>query len=142
MCLRNIGIIRTMICLLFVLTVLKSYGQLPIAHTVYFSPNSIGLNNQSRDILDQIIKKCKASRPTFIKIFAYADTLGSETFNKKLSKKRAHAVFRYLTARVKIDSSKIYVTWLGESAEGYELHFDGAHIQERCADILLYFKKD
>jgi outer membrane protein OmpA-like peptidoglycan-associated protein len=139
--LRNIVIIRILLSCFLLSSFLNSVGQLPISYTVYFRSNSSALTFHSKDILSQVIKKCKSSPPSLIKIFAYADTLGSETFNEKLSKNRANVVYRFLAAQPIIDTSKIYLTWRGESEDGYDLHFDEAHLQKRCVDILLYLKK-
>ncbi|HEY5772188.1 MAG TPA: hypothetical protein VIS75_06140 [Chitinophagaceae bacterium] len=47
-----------------------------------------------------------------------------------------------MTKHFKFDTTKVYVTWLGEETDGaYDLHFPDAHVQQRSADIIVSFKK-
>ena len=76
------------------------------------------------------------------KIFAYADIKGSIKYNELLSQKRAEEVYKYLTKHFKFDTTKVYVTWLGEETDGaYDLHFPDAHVEQRYVDIIVSFKK-
>ena len=110
-------------------------------HAIYFQKNSYQLGKKENIILDQVSKECNSPGFSFLKIFAYADTMGSINHNDLLSRKRAHAVYNYISAHAKIDSTRIYVTWLGESTDGgYDLHFPEAHLQQRCVDILVQYK--
>ncbi|MGO8055830.1 OmpA family protein, partial [Rhizobium leguminosarum] len=78
----------------------------------------------------------------FLKIFAYSDRKGSIKYNEQLSQKRAEEVYSYLTKHFKFDTTKVYVTWLGEEIDGaYDLHFPAAHVQQRCVDIIIIFQK-
>ncbi|HEV8272220.1 MAG TPA: OmpA family protein, partial [Chitinophagaceae bacterium] len=91
--------------------------------------------------LKMIAKRLKQDSVTFIKVFGYADTLGNWDSNDLLSEKRANAVYNFLANHSKIDTTRVYVTWLGESQEAYDLHFPTAHIQQRCVDIWILFRK-
>jgi hypothetical protein len=49
-------------------------------------------------------------------------------------------VYDYMTKKYSIDTSKIYVTWLGEETDSaYDLHFSKAKVQQRCVDIRVSF---
>ena len=88
-----------------------------------------------------MLKQINSDTFSYLKVFGYADTKGSDDYNNILSGKRANAVYDYLTTIVKIDTTKVYVTWIGESGQdvAYDLHFQGAHIQKRCVDIWMMF---
>ena len=116
-----------------------SFAQNDFVRTIYFATNSYRIDKTDFTTLDEIAKKCSADTSFYMKIFAFADTTGSQEYNDMLSKKRAVAVYEYLRSRFRLDSTNVYVTWLGKSAEGYDLHFPEAHIQQRCVDIWIRF---
>ena len=118
------------------------YGQDSSVETLNFKTNSYKIETKYLTTLDEIGAKCIADTFSFLKIFAYADTKGTKKYNKELSKKRANEVYNYLTKKFNIDTSKIYVAWLGEETEGaYDFHFKAGHIQQRCVDIVINFRK-
>ena len=90
-----------------------------------------------------IAKQLSSDTFGFLKVFGYADTKGSDGYNDILSGKRAYAVYDYLSTRIKIDTTKLYVTWIGSSGQdvAYDLHFPSANIQKRCVDIWVTFYK-
>jgi outer membrane protein OmpA-like peptidoglycan-associated protein len=119
-----------------------TYSQEPTVKTIYFESNSSMIDGKSKQLLDEIGRKCISDTMTNLKIFAYADTSGTIKHNRILSEKRALAVFNYLVKTFHLDSSKIYSTWLGEETDGaYDLHFPAAHLQQRCVDVVVSFKK-
>jgi outer membrane protein OmpA-like peptidoglycan-associated protein len=119
-----------------------AYSQEPTVKTIYFETNSFAINSENKQLLDEIGRKCKADTMTNLKIFAYADTTGTIKHNSRLSEKRALAVYNYLLKTFQLDPSKIYRTWLGEETDGaYDLHFPAAHLQQRCVDVVVSFKK-
>lgn len=69
----------------------------------------------------------------------YADVSGSEEYNDNLSRKRVYAVYNYMLSQTSFDTSKVYIDWIGESDEVYDLHFLKAHTQERSIDIWIQF---
>ena len=120
----------------------KTAGQSSEAKTLYFKTNSFTIDNKYLPVLDDFGRKCVTDTFSFLKIFAYADKKGTKKYNERLSEKRAIAVYNYLTRNFNIDTTKIYVTWLGEETNGaYDLHFPSAKVQQRCVDILVFFKK-
>jgi len=109
--------------------------------TIYFKPNSYTIDKKYENSLKMIAKRLNSDTLVFLKVFGYADTLGNEDANDILSEKRANAVYDFLISYSKIDTTMVYVTWLGESEESYDLHFPTAHIQQRCVDIWILFRK-
>lgn len=120
-----------------------SFAQNGIVETIYFKTNSHTIYKNYKVVLDKLAAKCASDTFGFLRILAYTDTAGSEDFNDNLSKQRAYEVYNYLDSHVKFDTSKVYIEWLGKSGEDvlYDLHFPDAHIQQRCVDILVTFRK-
>jgi hypothetical protein len=54
---------------------------------------------------------------------------------------RIYAVRDYMQQYARLDSAHVRYAILGKSDEWYDLHFPGAHIQQRCVDIRVQFKK-
>jgi len=117
------------------------YAQHEFAYNLYFKPGAYEIDKKYLPVLNEIGKACASDSFVFLKVFAFADTVGSAEFNDALSEKRATGVYDYLTRNLNIDSTKILVTWLGEDADVYDLHFPGAHAQKRCVDIIVGFRK-
>ena len=121
---------------------LLSFAQRDFVETLYFKPNSYKLDKSHTQVIDQIGQKCSSDSFGSLKIFGYADTKGSRNANELLSKRRAQEVYDYLIKRFPFDTTKVYVTWLGEETDqAYDLHFPEAHLQQRCVDIILTIKK-
>jgi outer membrane protein OmpA-like peptidoglycan-associated protein len=117
------------------------FGQQSQVNTLFFKSNSYAIDKKYLSTLNNIGQKCTSDSFLFLKIFAYADTNGSIEHNELLSQKRAEEVYNYLTKHFKIDTTKVYITWLGEETDGaYDLHFPDAHVQQRCVDIIVSLK--
>lgn len=131
--------------LLFILSLFicnaHAFSQSQFVKTIYFKSNSFSIDKKYENSLDLIARKLSSDTFSYLKIFAYADISGSTSHNDILSEKRATAVYDYLASRTKFDTTRVYVTWLGESEDAYDLHFPMAHIQQRCADIWIQYNK-
>ena len=64
--------------------------------TVYFDFNKYEINDAAKILLEKNIKTLTEHPDANIEIAAYCDNRGSDVYNKKLSKKRAKAVLKYL----------------------------------------------
>jgi outer membrane protein OmpA-like peptidoglycan-associated protein len=127
---------------LFLLFSLTTLGQSIEVSTLYFKTNSFKIEKKYLQTLNDIGQRCAIDTFSFLKILAYADQKGTKKYNEQLSEKRATAVYSYLTQKFNIDTTKIYVSWLGRETKGaYDLHFPSARIQQRCVDILVFFRK-
>lgn len=131
--------------LLFVFLFVNSYqllfSQTIIHETIYFKTNSFKLDSTALAVLKNVVNQCCTDSIYFIKIFGFTDTIGSGSYNEKLSEKRANTVYNYLKIHCSFNASKAYVEWLGESDDVYDLHFPDVHSQQRCVDILISFRK-
>jgi len=77
-------------------------GVIAKAHTklasVYFDFNKSTLTKKGRVTLNQLLATLKDKRIEAVTIAGYADAIGSDSYNVRLSEKRAHAVQQYLKA--------------------------------------------
>ena len=127
--------------ILFLFTALFSQARQIQVKSIYFRPGSFAIEKKYISTLDEMAALCRSDSFSFLKVFAFCDTTGSESFNDWLSEKRASIVVDYLLKGMHvIDSSKIYAIGMGESADIYDLHFPDAHKQERCVDIIIYYE--
>lgn len=137
----SISPVRILVVFIFCWCSVSAFGQHSFVNTFYFTSDSYKLDKKYFKILDEIGEQCKSDTLIFIKVFAFTDTAGSTNHNDELSKKRAYQVYNYLVSKYNIDTTKIYVTWLGEDSDIYDLHFPEAHAQQRCVDIITNFKR-
>jgi outer membrane protein OmpA-like peptidoglycan-associated protein len=79
---------------------------------VYFASNSDVLTPSSYPALDKVVNVMKNDNYN-LKISGYADSTGTDQYNKDLSKKRANAVKQYLTENG-VSKKRITVAAYGE----------------------------
>lgn len=86
------------------------------ARTVYFDFDKDTLTPEATQKLDALINTIKTSKAIVsASVIGYADQMGSEQYNIKLSERRARAVETYLDKSVTIPTSVGQVRWVGES---------------------------
>ena len=124
---------------IFLFRIQTSLGQSIELHTVYFKKNSYSIEGKYEMKLKELVKKVKTDSCEKVKIFGFADTSGAEDYNNILAKNRAYSVYNFILSNARIDTSKFYVEWLGESNDAYDLHLPDAHVQQRTVDILVQY---
>lgn len=67
--------------------------------TVYFNFNSSGLTPAAKTKLNTLAKTLKSSEVKSVKIVGFADEVGTDSYNMRLSQKRANAVAAYLRSK-------------------------------------------
>ncbi len=82
--------------------------------TIYFDLNSARLKKEYIPFLDQIGRYLLENPDVRIEISGYASSDGPESFNRKLSLRRAEACKDYLIERYKIDENRLIVKGFGE----------------------------
>jgi outer membrane protein OmpA-like peptidoglycan-associated protein len=85
-----------------------------ILRNVYFEFDKYTLTKSSYNELDALENFLRTNPNTIIEISGHTDYIGSEAYNKSLSKKRAEAVVRYLTKKG-IDPSRLLAKGYGAS---------------------------
>ena len=110
--------------------------------TIYFENKSSSINPTDFDRLKNINQLWLKDKLWFMKIVGFTDTIGTEKSNDLLSEKRANKVFNLIEKHHKIKREIVYLEWLGESEDVYDLHFQPTHPHQNCVDIWLEIKCD
>jgi outer membrane protein OmpA-like peptidoglycan-associated protein len=84
--------------------------------TVYFNFNSSALTPSAKTKLNELAKTLKGQNVSAVKIVGFADQVGTDGYNMRLSQKRANAVAAYLRGKgIKVTGSS-EVRGLGETS--------------------------
>jgi len=82
--------------------------------TVYFGFNQASLSPEMKDRLDTLATTLRSQQNVRgVRIFGYADRIGSPSYNERLSKKRAETVRHYLAVRGLINMRVTETKWFG-----------------------------
>lgn len=99
----------------FALKRVPRVGEKIVLKGIYFNFNSAVIKPQSYSVLDDAAKVLKAKPKMRIEIGGHTDSIGSDSYNQKLSYQRALAVKNYLMAYHAIDPSRLEVRGYGET---------------------------
>ncbi|NDF12066.1 MAG: hypothetical protein EB060_04525 [Proteobacteria bacterium] len=85
--------------------------------TVYFNFDKSNLTADARNRLNSLTKALKADEQVkAAHIVGFADRIGSEEYNERLSKRRAVAVKDYLVGQGLVNTDVTETRWVGENA--------------------------
>jgi len=82
--------------------------------TLWFESDKTKLTHVSEETPSEILRTIKIRKPKEIHIVGHADRMGTDSYNLKLSSRRANFVRDFLTAKG-IKSSVLFVSFQGES---------------------------
>jgi outer membrane protein OmpA-like peptidoglycan-associated protein len=86
----------------------------PVVETsVHFAFNKANLTSKAKEALDQLLAEVPNTKGYLLVVEGDTDSVGSSTYNYKLSERRAEAVVQYLSEK-NIPAHKIYVIGLGK----------------------------
>jgi outer membrane protein OmpA-like peptidoglycan-associated protein len=88
--------------------------------TVYFAFNGSSLSPAAKSKLNTLAGALKSKKVKAIKVVGYADEIGTDSYNQRLSARRANAVAAYLKAKGIVVKGKAEVRGLGETASKSE----------------------
>lgn len=91
---------------------------LTMTSAVLFDFNKYNLKPEARDVLDQVVDFLKSYQYRKVIVEGHTDSIGSESYNLKLSKKRAASVADYLIEKG-VPAGKIKTVGYGESRPKY-----------------------
>ena len=83
--------------------------------TIHFSTGKSDLTDNSKVVLDKIIKQMKENNDYNYNIFGHADSQGSDEYNLKLSEQRVESTTQYIKSKGISDSRITTRTAFGES---------------------------
>ncbi len=109
-----------------------------VRKTIYFDTNSFTLNDTNNDSLkNQLLPLIKSNAKITIIVEGHCDERGSNLYNKKLGKKRAEMVKKFLV-KAGVKSSKISVVSYGENKPLDLGHDENAWSKNRRVEIVLF----
>jgi len=89
-------------------------GQVVVINNLFFEFNKFDLKKESFPELDRLAALLNKNSSMKIELSGYADSIGSKTYNNKLSAKRAEAVYNYLILKAGVDKNKLVLKHYGE----------------------------
>jgi outer membrane protein OmpA-like peptidoglycan-associated protein len=107
-----------------------------LSDKVLFDFDKSNLNQSAQNSLDKIIIVLNKYPETNIEIQGHTDNKGSNSYNQKLSVKRATSVSDYLTSK-NIKSSRLSVKGFGEEAPKYANDTEEGRTQNRRVEFLI-----
>jgi len=87
--------------------------KITVAADALFDFNKAVLRPEGKAKLDELVSKAKAIKLEVILAVGHTDRIGSDSYNQKLSEKRAAAVKEYLVAKG-IEANRVYTEGKGE----------------------------
>ncbi len=100
--------------------------------TVYFNFNSSALTPAAKTKLNALAKSLKSTNVASVKIIGFADEIGTQSYNLRLSQKRANAVAAYLRGKGIKVVGKSEVRGLGATASKSECTETKGKAQQAC----------
>jgi outer membrane protein OmpA-like peptidoglycan-associated protein len=94
--------------------VVETDEQIVTLAPVYFDFDKDTIKKVSYPVLDQVAEVMRRRATAVVRVEGHTDSFGSDSYNQRLSERRAHAVVRYLIAKG-IDSSRLEAKGFGES---------------------------
>jgi outer membrane protein OmpA-like peptidoglycan-associated protein len=103
---------------------------------VLFGFDKSSLSDDAKTNLDKLVKVLNAYPDTDIEIQGHTDSQGSESYNKKLSVRRASAVSDYLRGN-SIAANRIALKGFGETIPKYDNNTEDGQSQNRRVEFLI-----
>ncbi len=100
--------------------------------TVYFEFNSSALTGAARTKLNTLAAGLKSRKVTSVSIVGFADEIGTDSYNQKLSERRANTVASYLRNKGIKVAGKSEVRGLGETSSKSECEGTTGAAQRKC----------
>lgn len=105
-----------------------------LASDVLFAYNKATLTRRAQTLLNQIVDKLESKRPRALQISGHTDSDGTAAHNRRLSRQRAVAVHRYLTAHLSIEVPITTHGW-GESKPRFDNNTKAGRAANRRVEI-------
>ena len=99
----------------FTLKPIPKVGEKVVLRGIYFDFNSAVIKPTSYPVLDDAAKVFKVKPKMRVEISGHTDSVGSDSYNQKLSYQRANSVRDYLIRYHNIDPSRLIAIGYGES---------------------------
>ncbi|WP_439129511.1 OmpA family protein [Polaribacter sp.] len=103
---------------------------------VYFDTNRSNVNAKSQETLNKLSSVFKEFPNTKIVVVGHTDSIGKETYNMELSKKRAQSVTNYLVTNGLL-SSRFETLWYGENQPKYNNSTSEGRAKNRRVNVAI-----
>jgi len=107
---------------------------LTMTSAVLFDFNKYNLKPEAKDVLDQVVDYLKSDKYQKVIVEGHTDSIGSQSYNLKLSRKRAASVADYLIDNG-LPAEKIKVVGYGESKPKYPNDTEEHRAKNRRVEI-------
>lgn len=104
--------------------------------TVHFAFNRAELTDKAKEALDQLLAEIPNTKGYLVVVEGDTDSVGSASYNYKLSERRADAVVQYLSEK-SVPAHKIYVIGLGKDKNTAPNATAEGRAQNRRVDVRL-----
>lgn len=104
---------------------------------VLFGFDKSNLSGDAKINLDKLVKILNAYPDTDIEVQGHTDSKGSESYNQRLSERRAGAVSTYLTRNGGISYSRVSTRGFGETMPKYDNNTANGLAQNRRVEFLI-----
>lgn len=105
--------------------------------TVNFEFDSHELSPEAKASLDQLAAQIKDRNNFILEVTGFADWIGSDAYNNKLTERRADAVRRYLAEQHNVPLFRMHMLGLGELRSVADNHSSEGRAQNRRVEIRL-----
>jgi outer membrane protein OmpA-like peptidoglycan-associated protein len=107
-----------------------------------FASNSISFSGQAKKDIDSFLSDAKGysddNGSLVFVVAGHADSLGSESANYDLSRRRAESIATYLTTEKHIDPARVVTVAYGEKAPAADNKTEAGRAKNRRVEILVY----
>ncbi|MGH9567749.1 MAG: OmpA family protein [Candidatus Angelobacter sp.] len=109
----------------------------PVLETsVHFAFNKADLRPKAKEALDQMVAEIPNTKGYLVVVEGDTDAIGSETYNYKLSERRADSVVQYLSEK-NVPAHKIYLIGLGKDKSVADNKTAAGRAKNRRVDVRL-----
>lgn len=109
----------------------------PVLETsVHFAFNKAELTSKAKDALDQLVAEIPNTKGYLVVVEGDTDSIGSASYNYKLSERRADSVVQYLSSK-NVPAYKIYLIGLGKDKFVADNKTAEGRAQNRRVDVRL-----
>lgn len=109
----------------------------PVLETsVHFAFNKADLTSKAKDALDQLVAEIPNTKGYLVVVEGDTDSIGSASYNYKLSERRADSVVQYLSSK-NVPAYKIYLIGLGKDKFVADNKTAEGRAQNRRVDVRL-----
>lgn len=107
-----------------------------LSSSILFGFDSSDLSAEARNNLDKMVTVFQTYPDTNIEVQGHTDSKGSESYNQRLSERRASAVTNYLMGKG-IPSSRLTIVGYGENAPKYSNETEEGRAKNRRVEFMI-----